>query len=205
MANLCYTNFQREGAVANMTAKEVRLAERSRGHWVIYVWDHKTANAHGSARIVASERVFEMLQKHLGDKHGDDLVFVTSEGKRVTHIASELQQLGHAFGKKLQVTPTTARKMIATSVGLTGTDAEERNIAKHLTHSIDIHRAAYQHQGKTSESVSTYELLTHHASASPEDDKENQPASGTVVTPTTVEPRVKRRRLFYTDEEGKDT
>lgn len=79
-----------------MTVNEVKGAWKHGTHWVISVWDHKTVTAHGPARIV-------MVLEEIGDKEGANLVFTTTSGTKVTHMAIELEKLGEAFGKKFQV------------------------------------------------------------------------------------------------------
>lgn len=86
-------------------------------------------------------------------KQGADLVFTTSMGERVTHIANELEKLGEHFGKKFSITPTLARKQIATALSETGTEADVRSTAKYMTHSLEIHRSAYQQKEKTDQCV----------------------------------------------------
>ena len=54
---LVYTKFQWKGAVANMIAGEVLLAEKCRNYKIILVWEHKTVSIHGSARIAVNIRV----------------------------------------------------------------------------------------------------------------------------------------------------
>lgn len=39
------SNIQRQGAIANMTVKEVLGAGKSKQYWVIHVWDHNTWNS----------------------------------------------------------------------------------------------------------------------------------------------------------------
>ena len=80
-------------------------------------------------------------------------MFKTSTGEKVTHIGYELQKLSDAFGKKFTMTPTLNRKAVATAVGLTGSDADERNASKHMTHSVDVHRDSYQHSGGAEQHV----------------------------------------------------
>ncbi len=52
MCFLVYTNYQRQGAVINMTMGELDSAETKGDLKVVSVWDHKTAAAHGAARIM---------------------------------------------------------------------------------------------------------------------------------------------------------
>ena len=70
----------------NMTASEVMDATSSNTFQVISVWDHKTAAAHGPAKIALKEEIYQLLVQYMGSKTGADLVFTTSGGKRLTHI-----------------------------------------------------------------------------------------------------------------------
>ena len=156
MCYLVYTNFQRQGAVANMTAEEVKAAAKSRDYRVIYVWDHKTKAAHGSARIAVHIKVYQLLVDYMAPKSGPDLVFTTNTGERVTHITLELERLGDFFGKKFSITPTTNRKQISTAVDKIGSDRDVRATASYLTHSLEVHKSTYQQKGSTDEAVDRY-------------------------------------------------
>ena len=163
MCHLVYTNFQRQGAVSNMTVKEVQDAKVSREYRVISVWDHKTANAHGPARLAIHVKIYQLLERYVGGRDGADIVFLTNSGAKVTHIGYELEQFSECFGKKFTVTPTENRKQVATTVGLVGTHEDERNAAKHMSHSYEVHRAAYQHDGGPQHSVArSVNLLNTH-------------------------------------------
>lgn len=65
MCYLVYTNFQRQGAVANMTAGEVLSAQKCREYQIIMVWEHKTVATHGSARIAVHIRVYQLLLRYI--------------------------------------------------------------------------------------------------------------------------------------------
>ena len=89
-------------------------------------------------------------------KTGPSLVFTTSTGEKVTHIAAELEKLSEHFGMKFVVTPTMNRKQIATSVNQIGTDADVRATASYLTHSLEVHQSSYQQKANTDETVKRY-------------------------------------------------
>ncbi len=55
--------------VANMTVRELKSAETKDKYKVVSVWDHKTATAHGSARIVMPERMYQLI---LGESPGEE-------------------------------------------------------------------------------------------------------------------------------------
>ena len=61
MCYLVYTNYQRQGAVVNMTMKEPKNAETKDEFKVVSVWDHKTATSHGAARIVMPKRIHQHI------------------------------------------------------------------------------------------------------------------------------------------------
>ena len=66
MCYLVYTNFQREGAIMNMTAVEVMGATRTKVFHVIAVWEHKTAASHGPAKVAVKENIYKLLVEHMG-------------------------------------------------------------------------------------------------------------------------------------------
>lgn len=156
MCHLIYTNFQREGSVCNMTAEEVASAEKSGAYYVIKVWNHKTSATHGSARIAAHQRIYELLVSYMDTKRGSALVFTTATGERVTHSALELEKLGEHFGKNLAISPTLNRKQIASAVAKCGSEADVRATAKHMTHSLEVHRSSYQQPGDADDAVDRY-------------------------------------------------
>lgn len=156
MCYMVYTNFQRQGAVANLTAGEVLCADSTRDYRVISVWDHKTASSHGPAKIAVSVRIYKLLLDYMGTKQNSDLVFFTTAGEKVTHISLELEKLGEAFGKKFTITPTLNRKQMATSIAKIGSDKDERSTASHMTHSLEVHRSSYQHNNGAEQAVDRY-------------------------------------------------
>lgn len=66
MCFLAYTNFQRQGAVANMTAGEVLAAQKAKSslYMTVSVWEHKTVSTYGSASIVMHMRVYQLLLRY---------------------------------------------------------------------------------------------------------------------------------------------
>ena len=70
MCHLAYTNFQRQGAVLNMTAGEVMAAQKSKSSafMTISVWQHKTTATHGSAHVVVHMRVYQLLLRYSQSK-----------------------------------------------------------------------------------------------------------------------------------------
>ena len=140
-----------------MTAGEVRAAQEGKQHFCISVWDHKTSASQGSARLGVQPRVHQLLLRYIDGSESSDLVFKTSSGEKVTHIGLELEKLAEGFGKKFAITPTQNRKMIATVVGKTGTEQDEKDAAAHMSHSLDMHRSAYQHlKGGAEESIARF-------------------------------------------------
>ena len=84
-----------------------------------------------------------------------DLVFVMSSGEWVTHVAHELDRFAEVIEKKFVITPPTLnRKMAATTVGLKGSEEDEQEAAKHMAHSVEVHRLLYQHPGDADRSIS---------------------------------------------------
>ena len=108
MCHLVYTNFQRQSAVINMTVAEVLAAKvHKEYHDVVSVWEHKTTNAHGAAKIAVNARGYSLLIRYTGEREGSDLirytgeregsglVFLTKSGDKLTHIGYEYEQLSY--------------------------------------------------------------------------------------------------------------
>ena len=53
---------------------------------VVSVWEHKTTNAHGTAKIAVNARGYSLLIRYTGEREGSDLVFLTKSGDKLTHI-----------------------------------------------------------------------------------------------------------------------
>lgn len=66
MCFLAFTNFQREGAVANMMAGEVMAAQKGKNlhYMIVLVWEHKTVSTHGSAPNVMHTHVYQLLLRY---------------------------------------------------------------------------------------------------------------------------------------------
>ena len=77
---------------------------------VISVWQHKTTNSHGAAKLAVHVKVYQLLTRYCGEREGSDLVFITATGEKVTHMGYELEKFSEHFGKKFLVTPTLNRK-----------------------------------------------------------------------------------------------
>ena len=92
-----------------MTVTEVREAKVHKEYHVVSVWEHKTTNTHGAAKIAVNARGYSLLIRYTGEREGSDLVFLTKGGDKLTHIGYELEQLSQAFGKKFVITPTLNR------------------------------------------------------------------------------------------------
>ncbi len=103
MCYLVYTNFQRQGAVVNMTMRELRSTENKNEFKVVSVWGHKTATSHGSARIVMPVNIYKIIIDQSPPGEDTNLVFTTAAEGKVTHIGAELTKLGDSFGKKFAV------------------------------------------------------------------------------------------------------
>ena len=86
MCHIVYTNFQRQGAVANMTVREVREAKVSREYRVVLVWEHKTTMTHGGAKLAVHIKVYQLLLQFCEELVEADLVFTTLNGEKVLSI-----------------------------------------------------------------------------------------------------------------------
>ena len=128
---------------------------------VISVWNHKTAAQHGAAKIVTPTWLYAIIKRFVEGKDTSDLAFTTSGGGKISHTGIELEQLSAAFGKKFAITPTENRKAIATEIAEIGTEAEIRKTARHMTHSVDTARRAYQHIDGAESGVEVFERINN--------------------------------------------
>ena len=71
----------------------------------------------------------------------------------MTHIARELEALKKFFNKKPSLMPTDNRKQIATAICQTGTEADVRALARHMSHSLAVHTSVYQQKGRIESAV----------------------------------------------------
>ena len=100
---MVYTNFQRQGAVINMTVGEVRAAVQHGEYRVIAVAHHKTSSSRGYAKLTIPLHIFDILKATIEDKVDCDLVFTTSTGQRMKNVSCEVDKLGEMFGKRFNV------------------------------------------------------------------------------------------------------
>lgn len=63
MCQITYSNLQRSGTVANLTLSELerRVPNKRSREVVVLVGRHKTAERHGSAKIVIGPRTLQLL------------------------------------------------------------------------------------------------------------------------------------------------
>lgn len=116
------------------------------------------------------------------------------------------------------------RKQMATTVSRTGSERDERDTASYMTHSLDVHRASYQHSGglfqgkKQHNELSVRPILRKLAShirhpsyahhllrlSSYRYIKLKEVATGSNSTTTDeVPPPKKKRRIYFSNEEEK--
>lgn len=87
-----------------MTMGELDSAETKGDLKVVSVWNHKTAAAHGAARIIIPSQIFQLIKDQSpSPSEESQLVFQSEAGTKITHMGSELATLGDKFGKKFAV------------------------------------------------------------------------------------------------------
>lgn len=60
-----FTLAQRSGVTANMTMNEFLKAKKIDGVWIIDVWNHKTVETYGPAKVILSEDNFNILKTYI--------------------------------------------------------------------------------------------------------------------------------------------
>ena len=84
-------------------------------------------------------------------------VFVTCEGKKISNPGKELDSLVSSFNlKKLNISPTEYRKMIATKVDTLRNEAIEHSCSSMMNHSLTTHRLRYAFSGTVEKALSDY-------------------------------------------------
>ena len=175
MCKLVYENAQRQGAVVNMKLVELANAKmqttsNGRKLFVYKVWGHKTSSQFGSANIVTSEEVHEILCTYV-EKHRPqpqpqlrEYVFLTPAGNLIAHISEDLRLLTKSFNTEygeIKCTATKMRKLTSTHIAKQSTDeATVRRVAAHVTHSTDTAKIYYQHMQGTSDSIKAFDTIT---------------------------------------------
>ena len=113
--------------------------------------------SYGAAKLVCPNKIFDMLKLFVGEKTGLDFVLTTSSSEnKLTYLCKDLEMLGYYFGQCLIVTPTHNQKQIATAICKSGSEVDVRAAAKHMTHSIGVHRVTYQQKGSINEAINSY-------------------------------------------------
>ena len=84
-------------------------------------------------------------------------LFVTCEGKKISNPGKELDSLVSSFNlKKLNISPTEYRKMIATKVDTLRNEAIEHSCSSMMNHSLTTHRLRYAFSGTVEKAISDF-------------------------------------------------
>ena len=126
-----------------------------------------------------TDRVHKLLMEYTS-KHRpkpqegcEEYVFLTPQGRQVTHISDDLVALSKSFPTSLgviSVTATDMRKFTATHVAKDGATPETiRTVATHMTHSEDTAKRYYQHLQGADESVEAFSVMSRKRPPTEED------------------------------------
>ena len=156
----------------NMKIREVQLGTEyctgSETVMVYKVWEHKTKVSYGSANLVIPQKFHTLMTRYMTHHRPqpsegcEEYVFLTPNGRRVTHLSDELARLSRDFPTQhgvLKVSSTEMRKMSSTAVASTKDDAMIRSVANHLTHDPSTAKAYYQHVHGSKNSLQAYNTL----------------------------------------------
>lgn len=175
MCRLVYENAQRQGAVVNMKLEEqakpmFQTTSDGKKMCIYKVWDHKTAAQFGSANIVTSEEVHNILCTYI-EKYRpqpqpeySEYIFLTPGGHLVTHVSDDMRHLSKTFPTEhgeIVCTATQMRKLTATRIAQESKDETTvHEVATHMTHSTDTAKLYYQQLQSTSGSVRAFNMIT---------------------------------------------
>ena len=168
-SSLMYRNAQHQGAVINMTLKKWEEAERvdteASSYRIVSVRQHKTASSHGSARVVVTQEIVPLVECYIDRVRPapspgcENLLFLTASGIKLAQTSKDFRCLSKEVGEDMKVTSTNMRKLVSTKVSRK-TDGEVSSVAKHMTHGVEMARAAYQQHQGTKNSVKAFELIS---------------------------------------------
>ena len=206
--SLLFRNAQRQAAVANLTLEENARAVQQPGSaggedmTIIKVWDHKTKSSFGHARLVIPARIYRLVQVFIEKARAtpaegcEDYVFLTPSGRRLTHLSDDLRLLSRDFPTQfgtIDVTATHMRKLSATEMAKTTTDATCKVVAQHMTHDTVTARRHYTNLQSNEDSVAAFHALQRKRPAE-EDEETKRPAEED-------KPKHKMRRRWLREEE----
>ena len=88
--------------VANMTIEEFNIAKREGDLWVILVLDHKTSNAHGAARVLVANDIYDsylldVRYKITTKEESSHRLFLTSGGKELTNLSEKMCKVDNSY------------------------------------------------------------------------------------------------------------
>lgn len=90
----------------------------------------------------------------------EHLLFLSPTGARLTHTATDLQQLSKAVTKnEIQVTPTLMRKLVATSVVSQQSELATNAVANHMSHGVDTSKKHYQNVQGDRNSIRAFNII----------------------------------------------
>ena len=136
---LAYKNWQRPGAIINLTVSEANNA-KLRTDGIIASAVHKTSYTHGPAVMVLKgddALAFRIYRRWRNANHKDlDTFFVTLEGTKLTNYQSLIKTyLRKLVLHHLQLpTITDVRKLGATEVAGEADEATMEMLAEHMSH-----------------------------------------------------------------------
>ena len=149
-AAILLDNFQRSGAITNVTVPEYRKMAGG----VFQVSDHKSRRSYGSANLVVTDLVtyidqyVEQARPRLVKDSTNDVLFPSADP------SDDLEEVCKMFGIR-KVHPTLLRKAASTAAYSGLTETERRRVANHMTHRPETAFKAYAAKNRKADAVSS--------------------------------------------------
>lgn len=166
---LLVSSGQRTGAVANMTmgewkkAREVTTDSGNTVH-VVSVYNHKTALATGSAKLIMTSDLKQRLDfyaEHIRPYQcagNEDLFFLLSGGRKINRHAQRIRRLCRVF-KVTEHTATDVRRAQATEATMVLSPKKKMSVTTQLCHSVAVEQKYYELNKGVEDAAKSFALM----------------------------------------------
>ena len=167
-ALLIYRNCQRSGVVQNLRVDEFeRRQAANKDKLVVSCINHKTG-PQGRAQLLITNQAEhiilmyqQLIREHLVPAPGcDDLLFLTSNGKKYTQVYRKIKEAAVINGLKefIPPPPKMYRTVVSTEAARNLNDCNLRMVARHLSHSENTSRQYYEFSN-TSDATEAHDTI----------------------------------------------
>ena len=160
-----YLNWQRPGAVINLTLEEAENARYTETSIILQSKEHKTAQTHGPAVMVLSGLPAEVFKTYLIWRRQQTFAvanfLVTENGQALVNYPSLVQTLLQQLHITTKLpTITAVRKLGATAVVAEGDETQTEQLAEHMSHKKDTSAFYYRARARLDSAVTIHNKIT---------------------------------------------